>query len=84
MQATLIFLAAPPEMRSRLYGVLSVCIGLGPIGFLHIGLLASWIGAPGATMVTGVEGLIALALTHRLWRTIGISEVIPSPLRGEG
>ena len=29
MQATLVYLAAPPEMRSRIYGVLSVCIGVG-------------------------------------------------------
>ena len=29
MQATLVYLAAPPEMRSRVYGVLSVCIGVG-------------------------------------------------------
>jgi predicted MFS family arabinose efflux permease len=29
MQATLVYLAAPPEMRSRVFGVLSVCIGIG-------------------------------------------------------
>ena len=33
MQATLIYLAAPAEMRSRLYGVLSVCIGSGRSAF---------------------------------------------------
>jgi hypothetical protein len=71
MQATLIYLAAPPEMRSRLYGVLSVCIGSGPIGFLHLGLLSTWIGAPGAVIVCAAEGLVALALTRRWWRAIG-------------
>jgi len=70
MQATLVYLLAPPEMRSRLLGVLSVCIGLGPIGFVHIGLLANWIGARGATVATGIEGLAALALTWRWWREI--------------
>ena len=40
MQATLVYLAAPPEMRSRIFGVLSVCIGVGMIGFIHLGLLA--------------------------------------------
>ena len=70
MQATLVYLLAPPEMRSRLLGVLSVCIGLGPIGFVHIGLLANWIGARGATVATGIEGLVALALTWRWWREI--------------
>ena len=51
MQATLIYLAAPAEMRSRLYGVLSVCIGSGLVGFLHLGVLAELIGAPWATTV---------------------------------
>jgi MFS family permease len=68
MQATLVYLAAPPEMRGRLFGVLAVCIGVGPLGFLHIGLLADWIGAREATIVSGLEGLLALFLTRRLWR----------------
>lgn len=71
MQATLIYLAAPAEMRSRLYGVLSVCIGVGPIGFLTLGVLADAIGAPLATAMTGVLGLLALALTRRWWRRLG-------------
>lgn len=70
MQATIVYLAAPPEMRSRILGVLSVCIGTGPIGFLWLGWLADAVGAPNATAVTGVMGLLALAATWRLWRTI--------------
>jgi MFS family permease len=71
MQATLIYLAAPAEMRSRLYGVLSVCIGVGPIGFLALGVLADAIGAPWATAMTGALGLVALAVTRRWWRRLG-------------
>jgi MFS family permease len=71
MQATLVYLAAPPEMRSRIYGVLSVCIGVGLLGFIHIGLLAGLIGAARATVATGIEGLLALLLTRRLWRATG-------------
>jgi len=71
MQATLIYLAAPAEMRSRLYGVLSLCIGSGLIGFMNIGLMAEWIGAPDATIVSGIEGLAVMALTWRWWRRIG-------------
>jgi hypothetical protein len=74
MQATLIYLAAPVEMRSRLYGVLSLCIGSGLIGFLHIGLLAELIGAPWATTASGLEGLLAMALTWRWWRMLGRAE----------
>lgn len=73
MQATLVYLAAPPEMRSRIYGVLAVCIGVGPIGFLHVGLLAGWIGAPWATVTTGIEGLLALALSWPLWRILAVA-----------
>ena len=68
MQATLVYLASPPELRSRMLGILSVCIGLGPIGFVHIGLLAEAIGARGACVVSAAEGLLALALTRRWWR----------------
>jgi MFS family permease len=70
MQATLVYLFAPAEMRSRIMGVLSVCIGLGPLGMLNIGLLADWLGAPAATIITGIEGLVAVALTWPLWRRI--------------
>jgi MFS family permease len=71
MQATLIYLAAPAEMRSRLYGVLSLCIGSGLVGFINIGLMAEWIGAPHATVLSGIEGLVVMALTWRWWREIG-------------
>jgi hypothetical protein len=70
MQATLIYLAAPAAMRSRLYGVLSLCIGSGLVGFLNIGLMAQLFGAPAATTVSGIEGLLAMALTWRWWRQI--------------
>jgi MFS family permease len=70
MQATLVYLAAPPDMRSRLLGVLSLCIGVGPVGFIGLGLLADAIGAHWATAATGVTGLIVLALTRPLWRMI--------------
>jgi MFS family permease len=49
MQATLVYLASPPEMRSRILGVLTVCIGTGPIGFLWLGWLADHIGSHNAT-----------------------------------
>ena len=72
MQATLIYLAAPADMRSRMYGVLSVCIGVGPLGCLYLGLLAELIGAPAATALTGVLGLLALAATRRWWARLGL------------
>jgi predicted MFS family arabinose efflux permease len=71
MQATLIYLAAPAEMRGRMYGVLSVCIGSGPIGFLALGVLADLIGASAATALSGGAGLFALAATWKWWRRLG-------------
>ncbi|MDB5403336.1 MAG: hypothetical protein JWQ55_5354 [Rhodopila sp.] len=70
MQATLVYLAAPPEMRSRILGVLSVCIGVGPIGFVALGLLADAIGAQWATTASASVGLLCLVLTRPLWRHI--------------
>lgn len=70
MQSTLVYVLAPPEARSRVFGVLAVCIGTAPIGFLHLGLLADWLGAPYATALIGIEGLAAILLTRRWWRTI--------------
>ena len=61
---------APAEMRSRVLGLLSVCIGLGPIGFLMLGGLAEALGAPAATTIMGATGLAVLALTRRWWRHI--------------
>ncbi len=70
MQATIVYLAAPAEMRSRVLGVLSVCIGTGPIGFLWLGWLSDKLGAHHATAITGILGLLALAVTRPLWRRI--------------
>jgi MFS family permease len=70
MQATLVYLAAPAEMRSRVYGVLSVCIGIGMIGFMHLGWLAGMIGATWAIVAIAAEGLAALLLTRRWWGAI--------------
>jgi MFS family permease len=70
MQATLVYLSAPPEMRGRVFGVLSVCIGVGMIGFIHLGLLAGLIGAPWAIATIGIEGMLVLLITRRCWRAV--------------
>lgn len=70
MQPTIVFLATPQDMRSRVLGLLSVCIGLGPIGFLMLGGLAEAVGAPVATAALGAAGLLAMAATRGFWRRI--------------
>ena len=69
MQATLVYRCAPVEMRARLLGVLSVCIGMGPLGFLYLGFLADLLTPRIATVALGAQGLVALLLTRRYWRT---------------
>ncbi len=70
MQGTIIFLEAPPEMRSRILGVLAVCIGVSPIGLLNIGWLAEWLGPDWAVFVASLGGLIAISYSLVHWRSL--------------
>lgn len=70
MQPTLVLLATPTEMRSRMMGLISVCIGLGPIGFLLLGGLAESFGASVAVGATGLAGLVVLGLARPWWGRI--------------
>lgn len=74
MQSTLIFHSMKPEMRASLLGLLTVTIGMGPLGLLQIGLLAEVLGAQLAILISGAEGLLAMLLTRSLWREIGTAK----------
>ena len=67
MQTTIVFLAAPAPVRSRVMGIVTVAIGAGPIGMLYVGVLADWLGAPAAVALIALQGLIALGLTAWYW-----------------
>ena len=67
MQTTLMYRDSPVAQRARLLGVLTACIGLGPIGFFYIGVLADALSPPIATLAMGLQGMVALALTRRYW-----------------
>ncbi|HEX5079342.1 MAG TPA: MFS transporter [Geminicoccaceae bacterium] len=68
LQSSILILAARPEVRSRVMGVLAVAVGAGQLGgMLHVGLLADWLGAAAAVRLMAVEGLLALAATAVLW-----------------
>jgi len=66
-QSALMLMATPLEMRSRMLGLLSAGIGVGPIGILNIGLMASMFGASSAVMIVSIEGLIALGVATLVW-----------------
>ena len=67
MQSALVLLNTPLENRRQMMGLLSVCIGSGPIGLAHLGLLASWFGASAACTIVAVEGLLVLAVVAMKW-----------------
>ena len=68
MQATIVFVAAPVERRMQAMGVLTMCIGVGPVGFLMLGWLAERLGASSAAVISAVTGLAILAASWRWWR----------------
>jgi MFS family permease len=68
MQTSLIITHAPPHIRSRLMGLLTVCIGSGPVGILLVGALASLLGPLGAVDAIELTGLAAVAVAGLVWR----------------
>ncbi len=70
MQATIMYLEAPPEMRSRILGVLAFCIGASPIGILNVGWLAGWLGPSTAVAVLASGGLLVLGWVFYYWRDV--------------
>ena len=68
MQATIVFVAAPVERRMQAMGLLTMCIGTGPVGFLMLGWLAERLGASHAAVISCLAGLASLAVTWPWWR----------------
>ena len=78
-QSTLILMASPPEMRSRMLALLAVGIGIGPLGILNIGLMARLFDAPNAVLIVSIEGLIALGVAAFIWPSLRRGEDISPP-----
>ena len=68
MQTLLVITGAPPAMRSRLLGLITVCIGTGPLGQLAIGALADGFGLRLAVEIMAGSGLVAILAIGWLWR----------------
>jgi predicted MFS family arabinose efflux permease len=84
MQAAIVFLSAPPAARSRVMGVLAVCIGSSAFGFAQIGLLASLVGAQAAIVLCSLATLLALALAALAWPAIRPGAPPPDAIRSSG
>ena len=61
MQSSITMLSAPQELRGRMVGLMSFCIGVGtPIGGLEMGLLAAAAGSQWAISINGIVGLVLI------------------------
>lgn len=70
LSLTLVQSAVPNELRGRAMGSWMLAVGLGPVGYLQIGVLASLVGVMASLLVNGAL-LSALALGVLLWaRTV--------------
>lgn len=66
MQTTLVLTAVPANLRSRQMGLVTVCIGLGPVGQMLIGVLADLYGPTWAVILSAICGLVSLGLVSLL------------------
>jgi len=62
MQTTLILTEAPFATRSRVMGIVTVCIGTGPLGVLAIGMLSEQLGPSAAILIMAGLGVGGLGL----------------------
>jgi MFS family permease len=72
MQSTLILTEAPAAMRSRVMGLITVCIGAGPLGVMLLGAFAELLGAGPAILAMMVIGGVLLlwifASSRAVWQ----------------
>ena len=66
MQTTLVLASVPSNLRSRQMGLVTMCIGLGPLGQMLIGVLGEMFGPMRAVIITSFAGLVALVLISLL------------------
>ncbi len=70
MQSTQVLAYTPADRRPGVMGVLTTTIGLGQLGTLQMGWLASQLGAPMAVVVTASCAIVLLALCAWRWPTM--------------
>jgi MFS family permease len=85
MQSSITMLSAPRQMRGRMMGLMSFCIGVGtPLGTLEIGAAATLFGTQLAISVNALAGLFlmipALLLTPLIWQPAAPPEPEPEPV----
>ena len=61
MQSTIVMLAARHGMQGRAFGVITLAVGVGPLGALLIGATASLLGPATAVGVNAIAGILLVA-----------------------
>lgn len=82
MQATLAYTTAPERRRAEAMGLMTMCIGVSPLGFLAVGSLAERWGTSAAILICSLCGLLAVALTWPVCRAcLRVQTVAPAEKR---
>jgi len=68
MQTSLVLTEAPAASRSRVMGIITMCIGTGPLGVLTIGALSERFGPRSAILIMAGIGAAGLCLVWRHMR----------------
>lgn len=63
MQSVLAISCAEKQYRSRYMGLITLAIGIGPLGFFMLGWLADWIGPQVAVTIMSVVGMLTLGIS---------------------
>ena len=67
MQSAIVIYTASPQMRGRVLGSVAVFIGLGPLGQLGIGILASIFNPATAVLITAITGIICMFIAFVIY-----------------
>ena len=76
MQSAIMIYVASPEMRGRVLGSIAVFIGLGLLGQLGIGLLASILNPATAVLITASTGIVFMFISFVLYPAMNKSASI--------
>lgn len=66
-QYALVYVVAPPELRGRATGLMTLCIGSVVLGFYNAGWLFEHLAAATAMKIMALEGALLLAAIAVLW-----------------
>ncbi len=74
MQSAIMIYVASPEMRGRALGAVAVFIGLGPLGQLGIGALATILDPATAVLITASTGIVFMFIAFVIYPAMNKSE----------